>query len=214
MKVAVLIDGAFLRKKYKQAFKQNLTPHDTEKFVKRSLEFLGFSAVDYRAYFYECRPCGKKTQLPVSKKEFCFDSTPQFRDGNALLDGIAALDYFAVREGQIMFSGWALRKKCYDQQPHTDDSFAPCLSQKGVDMKIGLDVAWISYEKTFDRIVLVTADSDFIPAIKVARRGGIFVHLLTLNHGVMESLSKNADVTRSEPLPQIMLGLPSPTRPK
>ena len=71
-------------------------------------------------------------------------------------------------------------------------------------MKIGLDVAWISYEKTFDRIVLVTADSDFIPAIKVARRGGIFVHLLTLNHGVLAALKKNADVTRIDSITQIM----------
>ena len=113
-----------------------------------------------------------------------------------------------------MFSGWTLKERCYNQQPHTDASFMPSLSQKGVDMKIGLDVAWISYEKTFDRIVLVTADSDFVPAIKVARRGGIFVHLLTLNHGVLKSLSKNADVTRSEPLAQIMPDFSAPMRTK
>ena len=204
MKVAVLIDGAFLRKKYRQEFKQYLTPQDTERFVKKVLALFGFSGADYRAYFYECRPCNEKTCFPVSKKNFCFDSTPQFRDGNALMDGIAALDYFAVREGQLMFSGWALKPQCYDQRPYTDNSYAPLMKQKGVDMKIGLDVAWISYEKTFERIVLVTADSDFIPAIKVARRGGIFVHLLTLNNGVKESLCKNADVTRKDSLLQIM----------
>lgn len=71
-------------------------------------------------------------------------------------------------------------------------------------MKIGLDVAWISYEKTFDRIVMVTADSDFVPAIKVARRCGVFVYLLTLNHGILKSLSKNADVTKTAPIKEIM----------
>lgn len=204
MKVAVLIDGAFLRKKYRAAFRLDITAQDVEAFVKKSLDFLGLSGAEYRAYFYDCRPCDAKTSLPVSNRQYLFERTQQFRDGNALLDGIAALDFFAVREGQLLFSGWSLKKAFYTQTEHTDESFSPNISQKGVDMKIGLDVAWISYEKTFDRIVLVTADSDFIPAIKVARRGGIFVHLLTLNHGVLAALKKNADVTRTDSITQIM----------
>lgn len=204
MKVAVLIDGAFLRKKYHTAYRENITPENTEAFVKKALSFLGLSGSDYRAYFYDCRPCDAKTSLPVSNRQFLFERTQQFRDGNALLDGIAELDFFAVREGQLLFSGWSLKKNFYTQTEHTDESFSPNLSQKGVDMKIGLDVAWISYEKTFEQIVLVTADSDFIPAIKVARRGGIFVHLLTLNHGVLNTLCKNADVTRRNPIRDIM----------
>lgn len=204
MKVAVLIDGAFLRKKYRAAFRQDITPQDVEKFVKKSLHFLGLSGAEYRAYFYDCRPCDAKTSLPISNRALNFENSPQFRSGNALLDGISNLDFFAVREGQLLFSGWSLKKACYTETSHTDASFDPKLSQKGVDMKIGLDVAWISYEKTFDRIVLVTADSDFIPAIKVARRGGIFVHLLTLNHGVLAALKKNADVTRIDSITQIM----------
>ncbi|MBR4531736.1 NYN domain-containing protein [bacterium] len=34
------------------------------------------------------------------------------------------------------------------------------------------------------QILLVTGDSDFVPAIKTARRNGIFVHLFTLGHHV------------------------------
>jgi len=204
MKVAVLIDGAFLRKKYRAAYREDISPEKTEKFVKKALSFLGIPSAEYRAYFYDCRPCDAKTSLPVSNRAYLFERTQQFRDGNALLDGIAALDFFAVREGQLLFSGWSLKKNFYTQTEHTDASFSPNLSQKGVDMKIGLDVAWISYEKTFDRIVMVTADSDFIPAIKVARRGGVFVYLLTLNHGVLNSLCKNADVTRKNPIRDIM----------
>lgn len=204
MKVAVLIDGAFLRKKFRMAYRRDLDPSDAEDFVKKALNFLNFNSVEYRAYFYDCRPCDTRTSLPISNRAYNFERTPQFRSGNALLDGISALDFFAVREGQILFSGWSLKKTCYTETSHTDESFSPNLSQKGVDMKIGLDVAWISYEKTFDHIVLVTADSDFVPAIKVARRGGIFVHLLTLNHGVLQSLRKNADVTRIESIDQIM----------
>lgn len=204
MKIAILIDGAFLRKKYRKWYGVDLTPEKTELFVKKALSLLGLSGADYRAYFYDCRPCDAKTSLPVSNRQFMFERTRQFREGNDLLDGIAALDFFAVREGQLLFSGWSLKKAFYTQTEHTDESFCPNISQKGVDMKIGLDVAWISYEKTFDRIVMVTADSDFVPAIKVARRCGVFVYLLTLNHGILKSLSKNADVTKTAPIKEIM----------
>ena len=75
-----------------------------------------------------------------------------------------------------------------------DACFSPSLQQKGVDTKIGLDMAWVSYEKIAKNILLVTGDSDFAPAMKTARRNGIFVYLYTLNHGAMSQILDNADV--------------------
>jgi len=46
-------------------------------------------------------------------------------------------------------------------------------STKGVDIKIGLDIASLAYKKLVDRSVLVSGDADFVPAAKVARREGI-----------------------------------------
>jgi len=60
-------------------------------------------------------------------------------------------------------------------------------------MKIGLDIAWISLNKIADRILVVTGDSDFIPAIKLARRNGIQVYLFTLAHGVSSELTEHSD---------------------
>jgi uncharacterized LabA/DUF88 family protein len=51
------------------------------------------------------------------------------------------------------------------------------ISQKGVDMKMGLDIASLAYKKLVSRIILVTGDSDFVPAAKLARREGIDVIL-------------------------------------
>jgi uncharacterized LabA/DUF88 family protein len=48
----------------------------------------------------------------------------------------------------------------------------PNIRQKGVDMRIGLDIASLTLKKQVQVIVLVTADSDFIPAMKFARREG------------------------------------------
>ena len=45
--------------------------------------------------------------------------------------------------------------------------------QKGVDMKIGLDISSLAYNKSVDQIILIAGDSDFVPAAKLARREGI-----------------------------------------
>ena len=40
-------------------------------------------------------------------------------------------------------------------------------------MKIGLDIASLAYKKLVEHIVIITGDSDFVPAAKLARREGI-----------------------------------------
>ncbi len=40
-------------------------------------------------------------------------------------------------------------------------------------MKIGLDIAALAFKRLVDRIVLISGDSDFVPASKLARREGI-----------------------------------------
>lgn len=47
------------------------------------------------------------------------------------------------------------------------------LRQKGVDMRIGIDIAALALKRQADTIVLVSGDSDFVPAAKLARREGV-----------------------------------------
>lgn len=49
----------------------------------------------------------------------------------------------------------------------------PDITQKGVDMRIGLDIASLAFKRQVKRIVLVSGDSDFVPAAKLARREGV-----------------------------------------
>jgi uncharacterized LabA/DUF88 family protein len=55
----------------------------------------------------------------------------------------------------------------------TDDDFVYDVKQKGTDMRVGLDIASVSYKGQADQIVLVAGDSDFVPAAKLARREGV-----------------------------------------
>ena len=47
------------------------------------------------------------------------------------------------------------------------------VKQKGVDMRIGLDIASLSLKGMVDQIILISGDGDFVPAAKLARREGI-----------------------------------------
>jgi uncharacterized LabA/DUF88 family protein len=67
------------------------------------------------------------------------------------------------------------------------------MAQKGVDIRIGLDIAWISLKRVVDVLVLVTGDSDFVPVMKFARKEGLKVYLETMGHGVRRELKAHAD---------------------
>jgi uncharacterized LabA/DUF88 family protein len=44
------------------------------------------------------------------------------------------------------------------------DDVMPGVRQKGVDMRIGVDVASLAFKKQVDQIVLIAGDADFVPA--------------------------------------------------
>jgi uncharacterized LabA/DUF88 family protein len=62
------------------------------------------------------------------------------------------------------------------------------LSQKGVDMRIGLDIAALALKRIVQVVVLVTADTDFIPAMKFACREGLQLFLVTLGNSIHDGL--------------------------
>jgi uncharacterized LabA/DUF88 family protein len=77
--------------------------------------------------------------------------------------------------------GWRLRGHPLEQllsgerqfYALADQDFEYDVFHKGLDMKIGLDIASVAYKKQADQIVLVAGYDDFVPAAKLARREGI-----------------------------------------
>ncbi len=79
----------------------------------------------------------------------------------------------------------------------TDADFDTTLKQKGVDMRIGMDIASLAYKKQVDQIVLIAGDSDFVPAAKLARREGIDFVLDSLGRSINDELFEHIDGKRS-----------------
>jgi uncharacterized LabA/DUF88 family protein len=60
-------------------------------------------------------------------------------------------------------------------------------------MKIGVDIASLALKRFVDRIVLISGDSDFVPAAKLARREGIDFILDPMGADVEPSLFEHID---------------------
>lgn len=71
------------------------------------------------------------------------------------------------------------------------------LRQKGVDMRIGVDIASLTLKKQATTLVLVAGDSDFVPAAKLARREGMEFILDPLWQQVNADLFEHIDGLQS-----------------
>lgn len=79
----------------------------------------------------------------------------------------------------------------------TESDFRISLKQKGVDMKIGIDIASLAYKKQVDQIILIAGDRDFVPAAKLARREGVDFVLDPMGRAINNELFEHIDGLRS-----------------
>lgn len=91
----------------------------------------------------------------------------------------------------------ALLRKQIDFAELTDNDFLYDVKQKGTDMRVGLDIASVSYKRQADQIILVAGDSDFAPAAKLARREGVDFILDPMWSHIADDLHEHVDGLRS-----------------
>lgn len=186
-KVAILIDGGFLRVKANLAGK-TYNPDFIEALSKKSV--IADEEI-FRVLYYDCAPYSGTVTLPISGNPKTFSGSDKW------LEDLASRDLFAVRRGVLKFRGFK-PKKTPVAGPPTDADFVPDFEQKGVDMRIGLDMAAYSVSHVIDRIILVSNDTDCVPAMKHGRKSGIQIVVCELpNSKVAIELVMHADFKRS-----------------
>jgi uncharacterized LabA/DUF88 family protein len=107
----------------------------------------------------------------------------------------------AFRSGSLSLDGWniphrrirSLIQRIQQGQNLSAQDVVPNLRQKKVDIKIGLDMASLASKRIVEKIVLITSDSDFVPAMKTARKEGVMIYLLHFGHQVKEELKEHCD---------------------
>lgn len=60
-------------------------------------------------------------------------------------------------------------------------------------MKIGLDIASLSFKDKVNQIILIAGDSDFVPVAKFARKEGIDFILDPMNNHIDDNLHEHID---------------------
>ena len=190
-KVAVFIDGGHLRACAKSAKK----PYTPDLVVKIAKACVQSGETLFRILYYDCDEFAGSVKLPVS------GGMKSYPGGNPFLSDLAREELVAVRRGILKFRGWERRvstlKPGMSSVALTDADFQAKWEQKGVDLRIGLDIVTMTESRAADLIVLLTGDTDLIPAMKLARGRGLQLAGLDLpNRKIIPELKPHLDFFR------------------
>ena len=203
MKYAILIDAGFLKRKLGSQT-EPLDANGVCKFLNalRAHEALAGMSL-HRVYWYDAPPLDSRVTKPLLGGKINFGATSLARTNALLLAELCEVPYVSVRRGDLVFRGWKVRQ---GKLPEKDASVTltaldlePNIQQKGVDMRLGLDIAAITLKGHAEVLVLVAGDSDFVPAIKFARREGAQLFLVTLGHAVRADMLEHSDLVLDVP---------------
>lgn len=200
-RVAVLLDGKFVKKVLALRLKRFPTHTDVMAEVARMLattHLAGHSL--YRVFYYTAEPLTGTARHPLDGSAIDFAATPVFSANARLIDRLDHEPDVAVRRGTLVHRGWEVGHAAVAEllarrkTALLPDDVRPKIQQKGVDMRIGLDIASLALKRLVAAIVVVTGDADLVPAMKLARREGLRVFLDTLGRAsVRPELKIHAD---------------------
>lgn len=154
-RVAVFIDGGYLDYVLRNEFA--MARIDYDKFSQSLADGMDI----LRTYYYHCLPYQSN---PPTKEE-----SDRFASMQRFLKSLERLPRYQVRLGKLAYRG------------HNTDG-APILEQKRVDIMLGVDLVQLSAKRQITHAVLVSGDSDFLPAVSVAKSEGVMVKLV---HGTV-----------------------------
>lgn len=224
MGTAILIDGAFFLKRFRRIEPDNYfnaeraadvawrwaVAHLKEKSIKHDL---------YRIFFYDCPPLEKQMRHPISRKSVNFKASAEAVFRRELHQRLRSKRKVALRLGHLSnMTEWTVKprviadllrgRRAFDTL--TDEDVIPSVKQKGVDMRIGVDISTLVLKRPVDQIILIAGDADFVPAAKLARREGVDFVLDPMWLQVPEGLHEHIDGRRSTcPRPKDKPGPPA-----
>lgn len=210
MKVAILVDGDFFIKRARKLYPPSFTEEPAN--LAKTLHTMALGHVSsnenelYRILYYDCKPLTKKAHLPISSKAIDFSRTKQASFRLDFHHELKKMRKVAIRLGTLRDkNAWVIKPNVLRSLLHRDQRFEDLrdedlmydVRQKGVDIKIGLDIASLAYKRLVNQIVLVSGDSDFVPAAELARREGIDVILDPMWNSINPDLHEHIDGLKS-----------------
>ena len=201
-KYAIILDGGFVIRKHQDQLKRFPTVEDFEDVRKKigNHPYLKESEL-YRVFMHHAEPCSEVITNPLDNSVKDLSKTEQFKNNTTLLHSLNLTPFYAVRLGTLSFTGWKIGQKAMKRitKPSSKSKdvkardLVPDIAQKGVDIKIALDMSFLATNKLVDKIVLVSGDSDMVPVLKMVRTSGVQVFLDSFGHGLKLELKYHVD---------------------
>ena len=167
----------------------------------------------YRIFYYDAPPFEGQLRFPVSDPDLVGGPrTKNFKRDERVIRQqefhtiLNTTRKVAIRMGELATSkNWLLNADAQEQLLKSEkqvsdllpNDFHVDIQQKGVDTRLGIDIANLTFHKFVDTIVLVASDADFAPAAKLARIYGVDVVLDPLFGNVAKSLESHIDGKKS-----------------
>jgi len=105
----------------------------------------------FRTYYYDCMPY--QSNPPTEEEKERYSKKDRF------FASLRRETAFEVRLGRL--------------QRSQDGKF----TQKMVDILLSIDLTMLSAKGAIERAILVSGDSDFVPAVKLAKDQGVYMHV-------------------------------------
>lgn len=210
MKTAILVDGGFYRRRAFTAYGDKTPKERADELVeycRRHLRMHGENSELYRIFYYDCPPMARQVYHPLLKKTIDYSKSGMYSWSIDFFNELKKKRKLALRMGEL-----AEQQAHFELKPNIitkllngtkslndlkESDFILSVEQKGVDMRIGLDIASMAYKKQVDQIVLISGDSDFVSAAKLARREGIDFILDALHTNIKPNLFEHIDGLRT-----------------
>ena len=203
---AILVDGGFYRKRAFY-FWGNKSPKDrANELYDYCIKLLHNHREQrnlYRIFYYDCPPIEKNVYNPLTKKQIFLAKSEEYKWTTEFFKELKSKRKIALRLGRLSENDinynikYDSFKKLIDGKISlsdlTEKDLVLNLEQKGVDMRIGVDISSLSFKKQVNQIILISGDSDFVPAAKQARREGIDFILAPMNAKIKSDLHEHID---------------------
>lgn len=204
---AILVDGGFYKRRANALLGQKSPDDRAAELLEYCRRHIRESRAGlYRIYYYDCPPSDRVVFHPLTRKQVNLGKSDLYRWTHDFFSALTKKRKVALRRGEELATQGTytlkerpLKKLCsgtLSLDELTEDDFVLEITQKGVDMRIGLDIASLAENRLVNQIIMISGDSDFVPAAKHARRSGIDFILDPMWASIAPSLSEHVDGVR------------------
>lgn len=185
-KTAILVDGGYYRKRAEALWGRRTPQQRANELYTYCMMHISLPEDPrdlYRIFYYDCPPMKRKLIHPLDQSEINFADGIGTKWTEEFYEALSTKRKVALRMGALAenVAYYTFKREVVedilsqkrDLSSLTKADFYLEVKQKGVDMRIGLDVASVAVGRYVDQIVLIAGDSDFLPVAKMARRNGV-----------------------------------------